>query len=287
MPSHIAPVLGRSGCDTFIVGTLVLWSFLALVLLSGLFTVEQATRAETAGAAVVTVQLPAGSVSAEQSAAVEAIAQAPGVASAEHITEDAVAALLAPWFESHDLLEDLPLPILIDVRAEPGADVDWPDIAVRLQAAAPGAVLDVGSAADKTKADLAGTARRTGITGLVVWSLVTILLLVFAIGNSLSARRPALVLIHRLGALDRDVAAAFQRRVLVLSLWGVVGGVLAALAVAAFLAYGEKQLAAPWLAGLTTLPTYWVLAAALPLGGMALAVLMARIAALRALARMF
>lgn len=66
----------------------------------------------------------------------------PFVAQAEPLSESSLVALLEPWLGSSDLVSDLPLPRLIDVRLAEGARPDLAALAKTLQDEVPGASLD-------------------------------------------------------------------------------------------------------------------------------------------------
>jgi cell division transport system permease protein len=134
-----------------------------------------------------------------------------------------------------------------------------------------------------------------GLIGALQWLAVGLVLLmigataatvVLAARAALNTHRETIEVLHLMGATDVQVARLFQRRIALDALFGGLVGFL--LAGIALIALGDRVAAlGSELIGAAALPAQtWGLLIALPLLGVVLAMLVARITILRALGRM-
>jgi cell division transport system permease protein len=274
-------LLDREGFLAWMVGLMV---FLASLAIAAALAANGAAERWARGlAGTATVQVPA-----EAAGEVERLAAAlrgfPGVRSVAALGAEETQALLEPWLGSGARLDELPLPRLIDLALERGADTEA--IARRVGETVPGAVLDD----HRNWADrLAGIATAVELAAVVVVLLVAAaaaLMIVFATRAGLAAQRNVVELLHLVGARDGWIARQVERQALRLALRGGIGGlVLAALVIGAaiWLASGDELRLLPRLeiAGAS-----WLSLLALPLVAGLVAMLTARIAVLRALRRL-
>ena len=96
---------------------------------------------ELARSATVRISAPEGQVAAQTKAAVAVLETTPGVAEVRVLDVAEQRALLEPWFGPDLPLDTLPIPQMIDV-IESARGYDSQGLRLRLQAEAPGAVLD-------------------------------------------------------------------------------------------------------------------------------------------------
>lgn len=283
-----ALALARGGGDRFVVWAIALKAFFAALALAGLLACGHAAASwRAAPYAVATAVLPADSAPETRAAALEAVRRAPGVARAALLPAGEVAALLDRWIGGAGAARDLPLPALIDVEVEPGGAFDRAAAEASLRAAAPGATLDAGPPWIETLAAAAAAAQVAMAAILAFVAVVAALAVAFATRAGVTAHRETIELLHWLGADDRDVAGAFQRRALTLGLRGGLMGTLAALAALVPAARAAGRLEAPLLADFAAPAAAWGVFGAVPLAAAAVAVLAARRTALGALARMY
>lgn len=193
---------------------------------------------------------------------------------------------LAPWLGRDPAADGLPIPALIDVTLKPGT----PPATL---AAMTGAIRRIAPAArlDAHETYLAPVERLMRLlmglaAGLVaIMILATVAVVMLAARSAYSTHRDTIDIMHLLGATDVQVARLFQRRMALDALFGSLIGLGGA---ALVLALVGREIAATGseLTELVTLP--WPQAAALaalPLPGVALAMLTARITVKRALER--
>jgi len=149
--------------------------------------------------------------------------------------------LVEPWLGKGALVDELPLPKLIDATIVPGATVDIADLTLRLRQAAPDAQVDDHGH---------WISRLKGLANTIVWSAWGILLLIavatastvaFATRAGLEAQHDMVALLHQMGAHAWFIARAFERHYALAALGAsAAGAVVAALL---FLAAGGLEFA--------------------------------------------
>lgn len=229
--------LGRDGAARYLPWTIGLKMFFAALAMAGTVALERVATTWQSGAyAVVTVELPADSTTEMREAALETMRRTVGVASAELISDDALAELLSPWLGANEVPQDLPLPVLIDVRIDEGELVDWVETEARLHQAVPEASLETGMVWVERLVDFARLGQLLAAVVLIVVVGVAVLTVIFATRAGLAIHRETVELLHLLGASDTYLAREFQWQAFWLGIRGGVGGV--ACAVGALVAVG-------------------------------------------------
>lgn len=132
--------------------------------------------------------------------------------------------LLKPWLGEAILDEGFPLPRLIDVTIDDGDDVDLNKLKDELVKVAPNASLDVHRIWLAKLMKLATSLNLTalGILGLVL--LTTSFAVIYATVTSLEVHRPAIELLHLIGARDGYIASLFAQRTMIFSFGGAIVG---------------------------------------------------------------
>lgn len=208
-------------------------AFLATLLIALGLTgarLETVLGAPHSQAATLQIMADGATIEAEARAALDILRQTEGVLSLRIFELEEQRALLEPWLGSDAAVEDLPLPLMIEVMVDPGRL----DVA-RLEAAletggAPHAIFNDHGA---LRGQLAGAAR-----GLRVFAVTTLgaVLLALAAVLFLAARAtilgssPAIRTLRLVGARDGWISRIFERRmmrrVLVTSLAGTAAGLV-------------------------------------------------------------
>jgi len=222
-------------------------AFLAALALGASLVAERAAEGWRAGLSdklTVQVMPPARSgdndeFDRETEAALSVVRATPGIAHAAVLSNEDTAALVEPWLGKDTLIAELPLPRLIDATIVPGQGVDIAQLAARLKAAVPRAILDDHSHWIARLKDLANT---------IVWSAYGILLLIaiataatvsFATRAGLEAHHEMVALLHQMGAHSGFIARAFERHYFLSALAAGLAG--AALAAVLFLMAGGLE----------------------------------------------
>jgi cell division transport system permease protein len=276
-----APLLpepdSRDGALVFIIAVLV---FLACLTCLGALAADRAARgwsSQLQGSATVVVR-PRGIETADSAAAraAEALAGVKGVVEAQALEKDKAEALLEPWLGKEALLEDLPVPRLVNVELDDTAAPSPAALEAALQAAGVDATVDDHRLwiADIERG--AAIARWAALGVFVLIALAAAAVIGFATRAGLAAHRETIEVLHLYGARRGFISRLFQLRfAAVAALAGLLGATAAAI-------IGAIARLAGGGAGLTpVLPVaWWDLAALAP--APLLAALIAALAAHRA-----
>jgi cell division transport system permease protein len=218
-------------------------------------------------------------------AAVRLLRGTPGIRRADPHTQEAAAALIAPWLGSAASLADLPMPRLIDVSFD-ASQVDVAALGRALAAAAPGASFD--------------DHRRwiDGLTAIARWVIlvasgivllvgaVATLSVIFAVRSGLAVHREVIEILHLIGAHDHYIANNFARHTLWTGLKGGAIGSAVALATLAALGWAGRDMAPGLMPGLTLHGSDWAILVLLTPLAATLAAATARSTVLSALNRL-
>ena len=240
----------------------------------------------------ITVQIVSAAPAERDRQARAALASLQGmknVRSARRVAQSDLEELMEPWLGTRpgDDLEALPIPALIDVRlAGPASAGRLGALRATLQRVAPAARVDAQSSwlAPVFGAIAALQWLAGGLIALLAFAAVAAVLL--ASRNALASHHESIEIVHMLGGTDRQIARVFQRGMAVDAAVGGLAGFL--FGSAALLALGRAF--APLGSGLASGAmlgwTDWLTLCAIPLGGIALAVVTARLTVLAALREM-
>ncbi|HYD13470.1 MAG TPA: cell division protein [Allosphingosinicella sp.] len=223
---------------------------------------------------------------AQSRAAVAAIQRLPGVVAVRPVPEEEINRLLVPWLGQGGIAEDIPVPALIDVDLTPEGHARLAELTRAVTAAAPAARVDDNGQWLAPLASLIGALKwlAAGLVLLMVGA--TAATVVLAARAALDLHRATIEVLHFMGATDVQVARLFQRRIALDALFGgLVGFILAALVL---IGIGERVSAlGSELLGSASVPApAWGILVGLPLFGVLLAMLVARLTILRALGKM-
>ena len=243
--------------DRLLIGLIAAMALFATCALAGHEAVNQLAKRWQQGAnAAVTVQIP-NPTPARMEAALGALRALPAVRDAQAVDTARMAELLRPWLGD---VAGLPLPGVIELRlADLAADPVL--IGDRVAEAVPGAVTEAHGV---FVARLAAVARAVSAAALAVLALVALVgasVVVLAVRAGIAARRDSVMVLHMLGAADRDIAGRFARR----TAWLAVLGAILGVALAGGLVWALLRLAGPMLPEITPQDLPWLGLAAIPL----------------------
>ncbi|MCG6904560.1 MAG: cell division protein FtsX [Rhodobacter sp.] len=240
-------------------------SFLAVFALAlSLATGRLADRwsSELARSATVRISAPAGQEEAQVRAAVRVLETTPGVASFRVLDMAEQRALLEPWFGPDLPLDSLPIPQMIEV-IEDASGYDAGGLRLRLQAEAPGAVLDDHTRWRRPLVRAADRLRMLGIVSILLIVATTAAMITLAANAALAANAQVIRVLRLVGARDVYIARAFVRRFTLRALSGAtVGTVFAMLAVALLPSAAQEG---GFLTGLGFQGAHWLWALCIPL----------------------
>lgn len=245
---RVVPPTGRTAHLTLL--TAAAMAFLAVFALAlSTATGRLADRWSQGLASSMTLRLtaPASEMEARTRLVLEILAQTPGLAEAHVVPDDEMAALLRPWFGVDVPVDALPLPRLIAVT-EDGGRLDVDALRLRLEAEAPGVVLDDHT---RWRRPLVAAARRLRVMGM--FSLLLIAgasagMIALAARASMAASGQVVRVLRLVGARDATIARAFVRRFTRRAAAGAALGV--ALGMLAILALPDMRDSGDFLTGL-------------------------------------
>ncbi|MGQ0589810.1 MAG: cell division protein FtsX [Sphingosinicella sp.] len=223
---------------------------------------------------------------AQAEAAAGALRELPGVTAFRIVPQEEIERLLEPWIGVGGLEGDVPVPALIDVDLTPEGQADLAPLRAAVAAVAPAARVDTNAQWLAPIASLIGALKwlAAGLVLLMVGA--TAATVVLAARAALDTHRGTIEILHLMGATDVQVARLFQRRIALDALFGgLVGFILAGFVL---IAIGDRVAAlGSELLGSATIPAQgWAVLVFLPVLGVLLAMLVARLTILRALGRM-
>lgn len=205
---------------------------LALALATG--RLAERWSSELAGSVTLRVSAPAS----EQQARVETVLQilqaTPGAGEARLLSQDEVSALLLPWFGPDMPVDALPVPALIDLPIA-SRDFDAAGLRLRLEAEAPGAILDDHTEWRRPLVVAAKWLRGLGLLSLGLIAASSAAMIALAAKAALAANGQVIGVLRLIGARDGSIAAAFVRRFTQRAAIGAGAGTLAGMAAIALL----------------------------------------------------
>lgn len=151
-----------------------------------------------------------------------------GVLEARALSTEESAKLLEPWLGKGNIGDYLNIPALIEVRVDETLRRDLSLLRTRLEAAAPGAVLDDHGGWRKRLSAAAGSGQSIAFAIFLLILAAACAISIFAARAGLAANREIVSILHLVGATDAFVANQVQRRFLVLALRGSIAGLLLA-----------------------------------------------------------
>ncbi len=287
--------LGRDTTSRVLPWIIALMVYLAAIALIGTIVLHGLAGRWQAGlSGSLTVQIPppedpaggAGSGNDVLARALEVLRATAGVQAASALDSAAINDLLAPWLGAESRAIELPLPDLIDVTVAPGSPPDLADLRRRLQAVAPGAIVEDHA---HWRRQVVALARSIEIAAVVVVGLIglaAVLVVIFATQAGLAAHREIIEVMHLVGARDDFIARQFQAHMVERGLVGGVGGVALAVITIVVLGWAAQGVDAALLPNFSvdfgTLAVFILL----PIAAALIAMLTARQTVLRVLGRL-
>ncbi|HEY1632503.1 MAG TPA: hypothetical protein VGF56_14400 [Rhizomicrobium sp.] len=276
---------------------IAIMAFLAALALGASLLADRAAEGWRSGlAGHVTVQIlppatgaPGPALDGETASALAVLRATPGIAHAAPVSQADTEKLVEPWLGKGALVDDLPLPRLIDAEIVPGESLDVAALARKLKAAAPDSMLD----------DHAHwIARLKALSNTLIWSAYAVLALIavataatvaFATRAGLEAHHDIVTLLHQMGAQSGFIARAFERHYFL----SVLGASLVGASIAAVLFIVARGLefagveAVPFLPPVDLRPTELLWLVTVPFASGLIALATARISVLAALRNIY
>jgi cell division transport system permease protein len=282
--------LGRDAPSRFLPWVFALMVYLAVLALAGGLilhsAVERWQRGEVDTLTVQLMPLEDASEDARIAKLRELLGAMEGVTGIRVVAQSETIDLIEHWLGEGNVPSDLPLPRLVDVNIAPGYGLDAESLALRLRASLPGVTVDDAKLWLDRLADIGRSLEYLAIAVVILIGLAAVATVIFTTRMGISIHRNVIELLHLIGARDGYVAAQFQRQAMMLGLRGGVLGIVFAVATL----YGLRQVAGrletPLAPDIPIVNWAWVLLAAVPVATALIAMVTARLTALKELAKM-
>ncbi|MDE2561319.1 MAG: cell division protein [Sphingomonadales bacterium] len=287
--ARLLPQARLSGPMPWVIAIMVALTVIAAASGLALRNAASAARAGVEGG--VTVQVVNADPAERGRQAQEALRLLSGendVASAHMVPQSELDRLLEPWLGAHvgDEVDALPIPALIDVRMKGVVSAGrLEELRKRLAGASPSARIDAQS---EWLAPVFGTIQALQwLAGALIAMLAaaTAAAVLLASRNALGANRGTIEVVHMLGGTDAQIARIVQRSMGFDAAAGGLAGLLLGLVALLFLARQFAALESGAVMAGALGWSDWAIVALVPVAGVVLAVVTARITVLRALRR--
>jgi cell division transport system permease protein len=252
-------------------------------------TVSTASDELAGGVTVQVVEANPAERERQARAAARRLKETPGVVDARVVSAAEIEQLIEPWLgvQGGGVDEQIPIPAIVDARLREAVDGETLGALRRMvREVAPSARVDAQStwltpvfAAIDSLQWLAFT-----LVALLGFALAAAVLL--AVRNALGANRDTIEIVHLLGGTDSQIARIFQRSIGFDAAGGGAVGLALGLVAVLFLGNRFASLGAGLVSGGALGLSDWVLLALVPVGGVVLAMVTARLTVLRALKKM-
>ena len=200
------------------------------------------------------------------------------------LPEKEIRALIEPWLGTQDLSDDIPLPALIDLNlARPAHSEELTALRNAVRPLASGARIEPSSAFIAPVISLVRSLQWIAFGLVALLALATAAAVIISARAALNTHQETIAVVHLLGGTDRQITRLFQRRI---ALDALLGGLIGLIGGAAIIWLISTQLAAlrSGLVQSLGLSWYsWLIIAAIPILGMALAMVTARLTVMGAL----
>lgn len=283
MSARLLPQTRFGGPIPWVIAILIALVVIAAAGGLSLRNLAENARADLSDAVTVQIaEADAQARAAQTQAAADAMGNSSLVTSVRIVPEDELEALLEPWLGAAAASDDVPIPALIDVELNRRASAQE--------------IAQLQSVLDTTLAPLDGEARidaqsdwlrpvYDALAALQYLALALIALVGFATAaavwlaarTAFSNHRETVEIIHLLGGTDAQVTKIFQRSVLRDAVFGAVIGLVLGLAAVWLLGRQFAALDSGMIGGGGLDWNDWLVIAAIPVGGVLLALITGRI----------
>lgn len=195
-----------------------------------------------------------------------------------------IKALIEPWLGTQDLEDDIPLPALIDVKMVRAAtDAEYQSLRSALQSTAPGARIEPSSGYIAPVFSLVRSFQWIAFGLVALLALATGAAVIISARSALNTHTETIAVVHLLGGTDQQISRLFQRRIALDALLGGLIGLIGG-AVIIWLISGQLSALGSGLVQSVGLDWWsWLIIAVIPILGMFLAMVTAKLTVIGAL----
>ena len=288
----LVPQARLSGPMPWVIAIMVALTVIAAAAGLALRNTAEVTETELSGGVTVQIVEADAAKRDHQAAAVLAkLRKTRGVTSAELVPEAEIASLIEPWLgTAGEVVQDnegIPVPALIDARLS--GNVNAARVAALQQsllAVAPAARVDAQSSWLEPVFEAIQSLLWLAVALVLLLTLAMASAVLLAARNALGANRETIEIVHLLGGTDAQIARTFQRSIGIDAAGGGAVGLALGLVVVLFLGRRFAGLGAGMVDGGALGLVDWLLLALVPVAGVIIAMLTARLTVMRALREM-
>jgi cell division transport system permease protein len=284
--NRLLPEGRGAGPMPWVIAIMMFLTVLMAAAALGLFHAAQLLSHDLAGGA--TVQVVEADAASRQNS-VERLRQvlrrAPEVTSVQIVPESTLLDQLRPWLGDDLAASDLPVPALIDVQLRSDAPHVLASLRSRIAPISASARVEPHA---KFLGPLSGLMRSMAWLAaalILLMAVATGAVVILAARGAHDSHRATIDVLHLMGATDVQIARLFQRRMALDALFGGALGFAGAVAVILIVAQRLKSTGSDIVQTIALPGETWLLLAALPIAGVGLAMLTARMTVLTALER--
>ena len=219
------------------------------------------------------IPIPAGATHRVQQVA-QAVRSLPGVREATPVPEAEMRRTLERWLGEAAESRDLPVPALVTLELEPGADSAAIEAEVRRRV--PEARVTAQTAELAPLLQSIRALHWLALSLVFLMAVATGAAIVLAARGALDTHRSTIEIMHGIGATDRQLVRLFERKIAVDAIAGALAGAGAAALVLLLVGGGAAALAGELAANAPLGAADFLILAALPAAAVVLAVLVAR-----------
>ncbi|MEP2101035.1 MAG: FtsX-like permease family protein [Parasphingorhabdus sp.] len=201
--------------------------------------------------------------------------------------------LIAPWLgqtdiaeapETGSLLEDIPLPALIDLKlVRPAGQKELGELRAAVSPLAEGARVEPSSGLIAPVISLVQSLQWIAFGLVVLLAMATAAAVIISARAALNTHKETIGVIHLLGGTDRQISRLFQRRIALDALLGGILGLICGTAIILLLGIQLSALGSGLVQSLGLSWYSWLIIGAVPILGMVLAMVTARMTVMGAL----
>jgi cell division transport system permease protein len=287
----VLPHARLAGPMPWVIAIMIALTVVAAAAGLSLNSLAASARGEIAGGITVQVIEAAPAERERQARAVLAVLQArDDVTELQRVPDAELQRLLEPWLgQLAGGAEDgaVPLPAMIDVRLRGAVTADRvAALAQQLAPVAPSARVDAQARWLGPVFDAVSALQLLALGLILLLGLTSAAAVWLAARSALGSNRETIEVVHLLGGTDTQIARLFQNSIGIDAAIGGAAGLLLGLFATVLLARQFAQLGSGMVAAGGLAPVDWALLATIPVAGIVLAMLTARVTVLAALRKM-
>ena len=287
--NQLVPQTRLSGPMPWVIAIMIALTVIAAAAGLALSNTAQAAADELSGG--ITIQIIEASPESrrrQSEAAAQRLRVTPGVINVRVISEEEVNRLIEPWLGTRGVEEEaVPVPALIDARLRDGVTGESLGAVRRtVREVAPSARVDAQSSWLKPVFGAIDSLQWLAVALVALLALATSAAVLLAVRNALEANHETIEVVHLLGGTDAQIARVFQRSIGFDAAAGGAVGLVLGLVVVMFFGQRFGELGAGLVNGGALGLLEWLLLALIPVFGVILAIITARLTVMRTLQRM-